>query len=487
MKILIAYPPLLGKGSPMLTQNRQFQWYHVGSYIYPVVPAYAATMLQQAGYQVLWGDAIATRTAPDDFWRSLRATRPDVVAMETKTPVVKQHWAIADRIKQELPDTKVVIMGDHVTALPQETMQNCSADFVLTGGHYDFLLLDVAHHLARSAPLPPGVYHRQDGEVLDTGPFAPTHDLDTLPFIDRKLTQAHLYGEKWRRHKAFFYVMAGRDCPWGKCKFCAWTTTYPSFGSMSVERALDEIGFLISKHGAREIFDDSGTFPGGQWLTEFCEGMIRRKYTDKILISSNMRFDYLQDAEVPRLMKRAGWRKVKSGLESANQDTLDRIRKGVKVEQIIEGCRNAARAGIDVHLTVMVGFPWENRDDVQRTVDLARMLMNEGSAEMLQSTVVVPYPGTPLYREAVEKGWLACAPDDYDRFDMSGSVLRTGDLTSDELMQMCSAVYRAFLSPRFVVRQVARNIGDPAYLWRGAKAVVGHLLDFRPGRGGPPM
>ncbi len=485
MKVAIAYPPLQGKGSPMLTQNRQFQWYHVGSYIYPVVPAYAATLLAREGHRVIWEDAIAGRKTAERFWRILERERPDLVAMETKTPVVRQHWAVTDRIKQLLPDCRVALMGDHVTALPGETMKNCSADFAITGGHYDFLLRSIVRHLESAEPLLPGVYFREGDEIRDTGPFGHDHDLDSLPFIDRRLTRADLYGEKWRRYREIYYTMAGRDCPWHRCRFCSWTTTYPRFTRMSVERALDEIGYLIQNHGAREIFDDSGTFPGGEWLQEFCRGMIERGFHRKILISCNMRFDYLQDPEVPRLMKRAGWRKIKSGLESANQQTLDRICKGVTVEQIANGCRNAARAGIDVHLTVMVGFPWETREQVRRTVELARQLMREGSAEMLQSTVVVPYPGTPLYAEAVEKGWLTCAPDDYERFDMRGSVLRTGDISSDEIVRFCNQVYRSFLSPRFVARQLARNITDPGYLLRGARAVVGHLLDFGTGKERP--
>ncbi len=480
MRVMIAYPPLVGKGSPMLTQNRQFQWYNVGSYIYPIVPAYAATLLQKHGYQVVWEDAIAANKPEEAFWNELNAHPPSLIAMETKTPVVRQHWSIVDRIKRELPNVKVVLMGDHVTALPMETMQNCRVDFAITGGHFDFLLLNIANHLSLSEALAPGIYYRDGDKVRNTGPFESRHALDELPFIDRRLTKAKLYGEKWRRHKDLYYMMAGRDCPWGKCKFCAWTTTFPKFSCLSVDRVLDEIGYLISEHNAKEIFDDSGTFPGGNWLKEFCEGMIARGYHKKVLFSCNMRFDYLQDPEIPKLMKKAGWRKIKSGLESANQDTLDRIAKGTTKEHIIQGCRNAAKAGIDVQLTVMVGFPWEKREQVKQTVDLARMLMDEGSAEMLQSTVVVPYPGTPLYKEACDNNWFVCAPDDYEKFDMRGSVLETGDMTSDEVVQMCNAVYRSFLSPRFVARQLRKNIGRPSYLIRGLRAVIGHLTDFKP-------
>jgi len=196
MKIMIAYPPLEGKGSPMLTQNRQFQWYNVGSYIYPMVPAYAITLLKEHGYEVYWNDCISSQKKVDEFWKDLLAIKPDLVAIETKTPVVKQHWAIANRIKRRLPLSRIVLMGDHVTALPLESMKKCAADFVLTGGYYDFLLLNIANHISRSESLNPGIYYRRDEEICNTGPFESNYDLDSLPFIDRLITKAHLYGEK---------------------------------------------------------------------------------------------------------------------------------------------------------------------------------------------------------------------------------------------------------------------------------------------------
>ena len=84
MKVMIAYPALHGKGSPMLTQNRQFQWYHEPSYIYPVVSASAATLLQARGHQVIWYDGIAQKKTPDDFFRVVGEERPDLVVMESK-------------------------------------------------------------------------------------------------------------------------------------------------------------------------------------------------------------------------------------------------------------------------------------------------------------------------------------------------------------------------------------------------------------------
>jgi radical SAM superfamily enzyme YgiQ (UPF0313 family) len=230
----------------------------------------------------------------------------------------------------------------------------------------------------------------------------------------------------------------------------------------------------------REVFDDTGTFPPGRWRRQFCNGMIERGLSDQLLFSSNERFDFARDPSMAQLMKRAGWRKVKCGLESGNQSTLDRIDKGIGVEDIVRGCRNLSEAGIDVQLTVMVGYPWETRDDAQRTMDLAGELMSRGYAEMLQATVVVPYPGTPLFREAVANDWFRFDPRDYERYDMTETVLTTPDMEPADVMDMCQGVYRSFLRPRFIVRQLARvrSVEDLDYVKRGIVAVWGHLKDF---------
>lgn len=463
----------------MLTQNRQFQWYHVPSFIYPVVAASAATLLQREGFDVRWNDAIALGWSPDQFFTYFQQERPDLVAFETKTPVVRQHWALIERLKAIHPRCRFVLMGDHVTAFPEESLRLSGVDFVVTGGDYDFALLSIARHLRDGGGLISGVWFRSNQSIANSGPCTLDGDLDALPFVDRRLTEAHLYGEKWKRHTPFFYTMAGRDCPWGKCTFCSWTTLYPRFRTQSPERLLDEIGFLIDEHGAREIFDDTGTFPGGSWLTRFCRGMVERGYSREILFSCNMRFGGL-GPEHPTQLKRAGFRKLKMGLESANQATLDRLNKGTTVQRIREDCRRLSDAGLDIHLTVMVGYPWETRDDARRTLDLAAELMEGGQVEMLQATVVVPYPGTPLYEESVAKGWFRFPPEEYEKFDMSEPVLKTPDMSPQEVSGLCADIYKVFWRPRFMVRQLmrVRSLRDLGYLVRGVWAVLGHLRDF---------
>ncbi len=477
MKVMISYPPLEGKGTPTLGQNRQFQWFHNPSFIYPMVPASAATLLQSKGYDTIYNDSIAEGLSWEQYEKLLIFEKPDLIAMETKTPVVKLHWAIIAKIKKILPQVKIAIMGDHVTAMPEETMLNSEVDFVITGGDYDFAALSIAEVMSGKGEYETGIWYRENGDIKNTGKFELNNDLNSLPLIDRDLTKWKLYGEKFFKYNPHTYTMIGRDCPWAKCKFCSWTTLFPKFRTGSPERLLGEVDMLVKKYGIKEIFDDTGTFPGGEWLKKFCAGMIDRDY--KMSLMGNFRFDYIKP-ELAKVMKKAGFRLMKFGLESANQKTLDMLDKGTTLEIIENGCKIAKDAGLGVHLTVMVGYPWETRDDATRTLDLARKLLDKGLADMLQATVVMAYPGTPLYTDAVKNDWLRYKPGEWEKFDMTDPVFKTPDMTPEEVVAKCNEIYKAFMTPKFMLRQVAqiRTLEDFTFLFKAGKAAIGHILDF---------
>ena len=282
MKISISYPPIESeKGVPLLSQNRQFQWFNNPTYIYPMVPAYAATMLAADDHEVIWDDGIAEEKGYNEWLKDIERRQPDMIVIETKTPVVKRHWRIINEIKELMPGAKTVLVGDHVTALPRESLMNSKVDYVITGGDYDFLLLNLVRYLEGLEELKPGIYYRANGEIRTTGEFRLTNDLNTLPFIDRDLTKWRLYAYKNGNFKVTpgTYTMVGRDCWWrknGGCTFCSWTTLYPTFRVRRPELLVEEIERVVDRYGVKEVFDDTGTFPIGRWLRKFCRLMIER-------------------------------------------------------------------------------------------------------------------------------------------------------------------------------------------------------------------
>lgn len=493
MKIFICFPPLNSdKGWPTLGQNRQFQYFKEPTYIYPVVPAQAATLLKENGFEVKWLDCIAEGISYQKFLEIIKQEKPDLIAIEAKTPVIKQEWKIINDLKdngrgQTLP-LRIVLFGDHVTALPEESLVNSSVDFVLTGGDYDFLLLNLCNVLkiyngqGQALPLrnlEPGIWYREKGEVKSTGKFQLNHDLNSLPFIDRDLTKwkQYAYENGNYRRTPGTYIMSGRDCWWGKCRFCGWTTLYPHFRARKVENVLDEIEELVEKYQVKEIMDDAGTFPVGEWLKDFCRGMIKRGLNKRVNLDCNMRFGAVKFEDY-KLMRKAGFRFLLFGIESANQKTLDRIDKGLKIEEIIQSCKDARRAGLYPHITIMFGYPWENYEDAKKTLEFGRWLLKKDYAYTMQATVVIPYPGTPLFEECKEKNLLYSL--DWEYYDMKNPVMRL-DFGHDKLLKLVQGMYSVSFSPEFILRKIIsiRSIDDVKYFGRAFLKVMGHILDFR--------
>ena len=486
MRIAIVYPPMRSeKGVALLTQNRQFQWFSRPTYIFPVVPATAATMMKKAGHEVLFLDGIALGISDEEFEEKLLSFKPDYVVFETKTPVVKRHWKFIDKIKSLcLTDLGfrmlTVLVGDHVTALPRESFENSAVDYVLTGGDWDFLLKNLVESEGDVSRYEQGIWYRENGEIKSTGPFKLDHDLNEAPWIDRDLVSWKLYAEKngnFRRTPGT-YIMSGRDCWHAKCTFCSWTTLYPTYRTRNPIDVVDEIEMLVEKYGIKELMDDSGSFPFGQWLKTFCEEVIRRGLNKRLRIDCNMRFGRLSKEDY-LLMRRAGFRLVLFGVESANQATLDRFVKALKVEDVEQGAKWASEAGLDVHLTFMFGHAWEGPEEIANTVNLARKMLANGWASTLQCTLTIPYPGTPLFNELKDSDALHTL--NWDEYDMRRAVTKTPLVSEDDIKCAIREVYRGFLQPKAILRRIftTRTLFDLGFYYRGIRSLLGHLLDFR--------
>lgn len=467
MKVFISMPPLdqfVGSTTPQISQNRQYQTFESHSVIYPVILASTATLLKSKGYSVFWDDAIAKKEKYYLWIRKICKEKPDIIAIESKTPVIKFHYKIIKDIKTASPNTKVVLMGDHVKEFPQEALDG-GADYVLKTGDYDIELLNLLEKIK--------------------GRFITKFEsLDDLPFIDREFTDWERYSRCNGNFKFLpgTYIQSARDCFYGKCTFCSWASLYPvcSYRRRSPESAIDEIRQLVEKYFVREIFDDSGTLPCGSWLKKFCELMISTRLNEKVRISCNMRFGILKKDDY-LLMRKAGFRFLLFGVESANQETLDLIKKGIQVEDICEGTKWASKAGLNVHLTCMINHPNETREMAQNTINLVKDIFNSGHADTLQATQLIPYPNTNLYKNCVKNNMLAISDKAWELFDMRHRILKS-PLRDEEINELISQIYKLAFQPGFIIRQICkiRNFDDIKYLWRGFKSVVGkHLRDFK--------
>uniref|UniRef100_A0A6M3ISQ6 Putative radical SAM superfamily protein n=1 Tax=viral metagenome TaxID=1070528 RepID=A0A6M3ISQ6_9ZZZZ len=255
-----------------------------------------------------------------------------------------------------------------------------------------------------------------------------------LPHPDRVWTDAK--NKKYQRNGNFkyhpgTYIQSASGCWWGKCEFCV--EKGQKYEVRPVEDVIQEIEEIKSQ-GYRECFDDSATFPVGNWSDSFCGGLIERR--NKLVLGCNMRIvnaDFLQ-------MKAAGFRMLLFGLESANEKTLNRINKGVKVENIIPTIKKASEAGIDVHTAWMFGYPWETDRDSIRSLNLCHYLLRRGYSKTAQASFYCPKDGE-------------------------------GNETQRKYVRK---IYEVAYSPQFWFNQIRdiKNKDDLKYLWRKIKAAI---------------
>lgn len=190
-----------------------------------------------------------------------------------------------------------------------------------------------------------------------------------------------------------------------------------------------------------------------------------------------MRLTAIKDQAVWNLMKKAGFRLILFGIESANQETLDRINKNMRVEDIEPSLRMCKSAGLEPHATFMIGWPWEDKKMAENTVHLAKKLFRNNLIDSLQATIAIPYPGTPLYKYCRENSLLLT--ENYDDFDQQEPVMKT-EMGNAEIKSLIKEIFQASLSAKFVLRKIAsiRSWDDVRYLLRAAKK-VGVQIIFR--------
>jgi anaerobic magnesium-protoporphyrin IX monomethyl ester cyclase len=520
MRVAISFPPFESKkGIPLLSQNRQYQVFSTrdssgtgltgllnkfvgnnATVIFPLLPAYAATLLQESGHESVWLDGIAEGWTWEEYCRQIELAGPDLMMIETKTPSARPIYQCIVDLKERFPSMKIALVGDHITALPEEAFLYCPVDYTLRGGQFDFGILNLANFLSGKDDLASGVFWKDQDELKNSGTFPkPPRYVDILPHIDRELVRWELYahrnGNFLKTPGTYGWAVgtSGGDCWWrrpvrggprhggGGCTFCSWTSLLPTFSVRPVDDYLDELENLASM-GVKEVFDDTGTFPTGSWLKRFCEGYRERGLHKVLMMGCNMRADAL-DAAGYHMLGESNFRFILYGIESANQKSLDLLNKGTTVKQQRDSLRWASEAGLDPHATIMMGYPWETFEEAKQTVEFARECFDRGWINTLQGTVVMPYPGTQLYAQARENNWLRFdGPDNWHRYDMREPVL-TCPAQPEEILGLVQSLYTSFLTPRYVLRKLKDAVKSPAhfqyYVVRGSKYIVGHMLDFR--------
>jgi len=385
----------------------------------------------------------------------------ELVVLHTSTPSLANDVKCAEAIKAQNPAVQIGLIGAHVAILPEPTLrENPGIDFVCRH-EFDY----TCKELAEDKPWEQirGLSYRDaQGELHHTPDRDLIHDWDAMPSVLPVYAQdldisKYFIGYLLHPYVSFY---TGRGCP-AKCSFCLWPQTigghqYRTKSPEAVGREMEQAKALFGDRVREYMFDDDTFTIDKQRAIAISEHMKRLKLTWSCNARANLDYDTLKQ------LRDNGLRLLLVGFESGNQQILDNIRKGIRLDVARQFMKHCKDLGITVHGTFMIGLPIETQETIEETIRFAC----EINPHTIQVSIAAPYPGTELYRQAQENGWFK---DNVLVADsgIQTSTLQYPGLSNAAIEDAVEQMYRRFyFRPKAIIPIVREMLSDPQILVR---------------------
>ena len=380
----------------------------------------------------------------------------DHVVIHTSTPSLRNDAKVAEAIKSQKPSTVIGFVGAHAAVLPTETLKASPAIDWVGRKEFDFTCKDVAD--GRPLGEINGLSYRKDGKVVHNPEREMISDMDSLPWVTdvyKRDLQIEKYSIGYLKDP-YVSLYTGRGCP-AQCTFCLWPQTIG--GHKYRVRSADNVAAEMA-HAKKlfpqveEFFFDDDTFTANlPRAREIAQKLKPLGLTWSCNSRANVNYETI------KLMKDCGLRLYLVGYESGNQAILDRIKKGIRLEEAREFTKNCKELGVVIHGTFILGLPVETKETIEETIRYAMDL----DVFSIQVSLAAPYPGTELYEMARQNGWFA-KKDKTDIVHDDGlqqSTLEYPDLSKEEIFEAVDRFYRTYyLRPRPIMRIIKTMLQD---------------------------
>ncbi len=441
-----------------------------GGTVMPFEQLLVATVLKEDGHQVRFLDAAAELMPPARV--SALAPEYDLVVISTSTMTLNEDAAVLAGLKARNPGLVTVAYGSHPTFMPESTLARRSIDIAVRR-EPTMIVRELARALAMGGDWQQikGIAYRDEEGRVQVNPHAPfLKDMDALPNLDLDLLPAGVdYFNPVVKRLPYVATSTSAGCP-GRCTYC----TAPFFHGRrlrmkSAGRVVEEVAHYVAR-GYKEVYFRDETFTASRRRVEdICKGILDRGLD--VTWIANARVG-TADRKLLRLMKRAGCHLIKVGVESGSQEVLDRVKKGIRLEDTRRLFEDMKAVGIDSHAHMMLGLPGETVESLNQSIQFAISL----EPTTVTFGICTPYPGTPLFEQVAEiHPEINDGTDtDFSRLHVQGAFNpHFTSLSADYLRQAVPMAYRRFyLRPSYLLRSLTRIKGMndvKRYLLAGTK------------------
>lgn len=468
MKILMLNPPFLTKYS---RNSRSPAVTKAGTIYYPIWLAYATGVLEKEGFEVKLIDAPAQGLSLEDIIEIAKEFEPKMVVVDTSTPSIYEDMKVASRLK-DATGAFLVLVGTHVSALPEETLKASEDVDAVAVQEYDYTLPNLARSLEHKKDLKnvKGVVLRaKDGKIVKNELRPLIENLDELPFVS-SVYKKHL------NIRDYFYsstsypmvmIITGRGCP-SRCFWCNWPQVFHGhmYRLRSAENVVEEFQYIAENLPEVKVVgvEDDTLTADIERVRKICKLLIEKGINKKLIWYANTRVNL--DLETMKLMKQAGCNLLIPGYESGVQELLNNSRKGITIEQSKKFAENTKKVGLMVHGCFIIGLPGETKETAKKTIEFAKELEPDDA----QFFPLIVYPGTEAYEWAQKNKYLTT--NDFSKWNTKegwhDSLISTPNLTKEETIEFCNKARAEFyLRPKFILKTLKLMATN----WNEAKRV----------------
>ncbi len=373
----------------------------VKSFWYPTWLAQPAALVE--------GSKLIDAPAHDLSWDDIKheADDRDLVILHTSTPSFRQDVHTAELLKARNPKLMIGLIGAKVAVETQKAMEASTAIDFVARNEFDFTIKDVADGMPLREVA--GISWRDtDGAIIHNRDRAVIEDMDSLPFVSpvykRDLTIEKYFGGYLRHPYVSFYT--GRGCK-SRCTFCLWPQTVGghNYRTRSIGHVIEEVKYVLKEiPQTKEIFFDDDTLTdNGPRVEDLARALGELGFGKP---GFGVSWSCNAKANVPfatlKVLRENGLRLLLVGYESGNQKILHNIKKGLRVDVARQFTKDCHSLGIVIHGTFILGLPGETLETIEETIEYAQ----EINPHTIQVSLAAPYPGTFLYKQAVENDWF---------------------------------------------------------------------------------
>ncbi len=449
MNVLLLNPPYIEKKKIFMKEIGRCGSTASGNQFWPQTGlAYLAAVAEQE-HNVKIIDGIAEQLNFDEILKVVKQFNPEVILIHTTTPTFKNDSLVLELLKKE-HNSRYGFVGNHVSNTVLETLKETGADFVLIN-EPEWTFKELLEKIEEDWSTIKGIGYKKKGKAVINGLRVMKDNLDELPLPARHLLPNKKYRMVLTNNEPFATIVPSRGCPYS-CIYCR--VGYPwgkRFRKRSVENVYREMAEVKNKFSINNIVFMADTFTLDKiWVLDLCKKIVDEKL--QVNWFCNSRIDSI-DKEMAHAMKEAGCSLVSFGVESGNQEILNRAKKNVDLNKAKYAIKVTQDAGIRAFAYFIIGLPGETNESIKKTIKFAKSL----NPDYVNFHIATPHPGTELQEMAEKNGWIM--DYDYEHYDQSGnySVMRNENLSAEEIYKaQKKAMKDYYLRPTQVIKQISR-------------------------------